>query len=65
MKKSKPKLRIDKAIKRPGALTRRAKAAGMSISEYASKHRHDSGLAGQQSRFYFTLRRIASKRKKK
>ena len=43
---------IKKAIKRPGALTERAEKAGMSINAYAQAHKHDSGLAGQQSRFY-------------
>ena len=57
----KKRLNIKKAIKRPGALTRKAKAAGMSLYEYASKHRKDKGLTGQQARFYFTLRKINSK----
>lgn len=62
---TKKKLSIKDSIKRPGALTRKAKAAGMSLSEFASKHKNDKGLTGQQSRFYFTLKKIGKKRKKK
>jgi len=59
-------LDIKKAIKRPGALTRKAKAAGMSIVAFAKKHEHDNSLTGQQSRFYLdVLRKVAKKRKKK
>jgi len=58
------KLNIDKAIKRPGALTRKAKAAGMSPMAFAGKHKNDKGLTGQQSRFALTLRKL-SKRKKR
>ena len=43
---------IQKAIKRPGALTAKAKAAGMSVAEYAAKHQHDSGVTGDEARFY-------------
>jgi hypothetical protein len=45
------KLNIAKAIKRPGALTAKAKKAGQSPMQFASKHAGDSGLTGQQSRF--------------
>ncbi len=43
---------IQKAIKRPGALTAKAKAAGMSVSEYAAKNAHASGVTGDEARFY-------------
>ena len=57
-------LSIKKAIKRPGDLTRRAKAAGMTVLQFATKHRNDSGLVGQQSRFYLnTLRPLSRKSK--
>lgn len=50
---------IQKAIKRPGALTRKARAAGMSVLEFARRHQHDSGLTGQQARFYLhVLRKV-------
>lgn len=43
---------IQKAIKRPGALTAKAKAAGMSVSEYAAKNAHAPGVTGDEARFY-------------
>jgi len=49
---AKKKKFIQKAIKRPGALTEKAEKAGMSINAFAQAHKHDSGLTGQQSRFY-------------
>ena len=48
-------LDINKAIKRPGALTKKAKAAGMSIVAFATKHQHDGTLTGQQSRFFLQV----------
>lgn len=48
----KPRLNIKKAIKRPGALTRKAKAAGESVRQFAESHESSPGLTGQQSRFY-------------
>jgi hypothetical protein len=52
------KLNIKKAIKRPGALTAKAKAAGMGVQEFAHKHDKDPGLTGQQSRFAETLNKV-------
>lgn len=51
-KGSKSKHFIQKAIKRPGALTAKAKAAGMSVAAYAKAHAHEGGQAGEESRFY-------------
>lgn len=42
---------IQGAIKRPGALTRKADEAGMSTQQYARKHEHDAGRTGEQARF--------------
>lgn len=42
-------------IKHPGGLTKKAKAAGMSIDEFARKHLHDHGEAGEQSRLYYNV----------
>ncbi len=56
------KLNIKQAVRRPGSLTKKAKAAGMSLYQFAMKHKGDSGLLGQQSRFYFTLRKITKKK---
>ena len=38
-------------VKRPGALTRKAKRAGEGVQEFASEHYHDKGLTGKQARF--------------
>lgn len=56
------RLNIKKAIKRPGALTRKAKAAGMGTMAYARKHAHDKGLTGKQSRFAITLVKLSKRR---
>jgi len=53
---------IQKAIKRPGAFTRKAKAAGMTVQSYARKMRHAAGRTGKQARLALTLAKI-SKRK--
>jgi hypothetical protein len=58
------RLNIKKAIKRPGALTRKAKAAGMSPMAFAAAHKGDKGLTGQQARFALTLRKLSRRRKK-
>lgn len=42
---------IQKGLKRPGALTKKAKASGQSPMAFAHKHYHDSGLTGQQARY--------------
>lgn len=38
-------------VKRPGALTAKANAAGEGVQEFAHKHADDPGLTGQQARF--------------
>ena len=62
-----PKLPVDVksktfVIERPGALTAKAKAAHMSVSEFAQRHRHDTDLTGRQSRFYLNVLSIRSAR---
>lgn len=47
------------AIKRPGAFTRKAKAAGMGVQAYARKMRHAAGRTGKQARLALTLKRIS------
>ena len=42
-------------IKHPGGLTRKAKAAGETINEFAKEHLHDKGEAGVQSRLYWNV----------
>lgn len=52
---------MQRAVSRPGALTRKANRAGESPMEYARKHKHDSGRTGRQARFALIASR-ASKR---
>lgn len=52
---------IAKAIKHPGALTRKAKAAGKSPMEFAREHKGDSGTTGKQARLAITLRKMHKK----
>lgn len=44
----------DIEIKRPGALTAKAKKAGMGVQAYARSHVHSPGLMGKQARFAVT-----------
>ena len=53
---------IAKAIKRPGALTRKAEAAGESPMKFAEEHKGAKGLTGEQSRFAIQLRRMRGKK---
>jgi hypothetical protein len=53
---------IQKAIKNPGALTRQAKSAGMSVQAFARAHAKSKGTAGKRSRLALTLNKM-SKRK--
>jgi len=57
-------LNIKKAIKRPGALKKKAKAAGESTMEFAHEHVHDESLTGQQARFAVTLSKLRKKKRK-
>lgn len=50
------------AIKRPGALTAKAKAAGEGVQEYAREHKGDSGRTGRQARLAITLSKMNKKR---
>jgi hypothetical protein len=45
-------------IKRPGALTAKAKRAHMSLSAFEQKHKHDSGLTGKQARFAINAKKF-------
>lgn len=65
-KKTKRKLRINDAIKRKGALTRRAQRNNRSVTEQiAADLKSGSKLQKQQANFAKTLRKISKKRKKK
>lgn len=52
---------IKKAIKRPGAFSKKAKRAGMSTYAYAKKKKHASGRTGRQARLALTLRKLRRK----
>lgn len=49
---------IAKAIKRPGALTRKAKAAGMATMAFARRMKGAKGTTGKQARLALTLRKL-------
>lgn len=53
---------ISKAITRPGAFTRKAKAAGMTVQAFARKMRKAPGRLGKQARLALTLKRISRRR---
>jgi len=46
---------IKGAIKRPGALTKKATSAGESPMQFAAEHAHAPGLTGKQARFAMIL----------
>ena len=52
------------AIKHPGALTRKAAAAGMTKDAWARKHQHDPGADGSEARLYLNVFRPAAKARK-
>jgi hypothetical protein len=60
---SKPRKWMQTAVKRPGALTAKAERAGMSVQAYAQKHKHDSGVTGEEARFALNAKKVAKKRK--
>lgn len=49
---------IQGAVKRPGALTRKANKAGEGVQTYARQHAHDKGLTGQQARLAMTFNKL-------
>jgi hypothetical protein len=54
---------MQKAVKRPGALSAKAKRVGMSVQTYAQKHKHDSGVTGEEARFAVTAKKVAKKKR--
>jgi len=50
---------ISKAIVRPGALTRKAKAAGMTVQAFARAKRKAPGRLGKQAILAITLKKIS------
>ena len=55
---------MQSAVKRPGALTRKARAAGESTAEFAESHRNTPGRTGKQARLALIFRK-ANRGKKK
>jgi len=53
---------IQKAITRPGALTRKAKAAGMTVQAFARAKRKAPGRLGKQARLAITLKKIGGRK---
>ncbi len=56
---------IQGAIKRPGALTKKAKAAGSSTQAFAKAHAKDKGTTGKQARLALIFSKFRKKRKGK
>ncbi|MCL5743004.1 MAG: hypothetical protein M1541_03610 [Acidobacteria bacterium] len=56
---------IQHDIKRPGALSARAKRNGRSVSEEAKTDEHKPGLAGQQARYFENVLKPAAKARSK
>lgn len=52
------------AIKRPGALTKRAKGKGKSVNQEAAADAGKPGLAGQEARFYQNVLKPANVKRK-
>ena len=55
---------IQKAIKHPGALTRKAKAKGMTIAQYCAQ-KNLSTTSKRQCALAKTLKKMSKKKKKK
>ncbi len=56
---------IKGAIKHPGALSKKAKGAGMSTKQYAQKHKGDTGKTGAQARLAIVLMAMPHKKMKR
>jgi len=61
-KKRKEKF-IQSAIKKPGAFTAQAKAAGKSVGEFAREKASAPGKTGQRARLAITLRKLGKRRR--
>jgi hypothetical protein len=53
---------MDGAVKQPGALTKKAQAAGMSTAQFARKHASDPGKTGEQARLAQTFAKYRAKK---
>ena len=55
---------IDRAVKRPGALRKKARSSGKSTHAFAEEHKHDKGRTGAQSRLALALGKMRRGKKK-
>ena len=55
---------IGKAVKHPGAATRKAQAEGLTVHEWAVRHKGDGGQTGRQARFALELEAFRRGRKR-
>ena len=62
--RKKAKKWIKDAIEHPGALKRKAKAAGETTKEFAAEHAGDSGKTGKQARLAETPMGMSKHRKR-
>jgi hypothetical protein len=53
---------IGQAVEHPGAATRKAKAEGLTVHQWAVKHRHDGGTTGRQARLALTFEKMRRKK---
>ena len=51
---------IQKAVKHPGAFTKKAQAAGKSVAAFAKEKEHAPGTLGKQARLAKTLSKVAN-----
>jgi hypothetical protein len=54
---------ISGAIRRPGAFTAKAKAAGKSVAAYAAAKKGAPGILGRQARLAQTLRKLGREKR--
>ena len=50
------------AVKHPGAMTKKANAAGESPMAFARQHEHDSGKTGKQARLAETFSKMRKRK---
>lgn len=51
------------AVKKPGAFTAQAKAAGKSVSEFAQEKKHAPGKTGDRARFDLVMKGLRNSHK--
>lgn len=51
------------AVEHPGAAKRAAAREGLTVHEWAIRHRHDGGVTGRRARLALELERLRPKRR--